>query len=75
MANSVANTGAFLGTGILQPWVGWAIDTALQTRAEGNILTVADYQTRMLMLFGFAVLGFLGTLRIRETYCRYIRVH
>jgi sugar phosphate permease len=75
MATSVANTGAFLGTGILQPWVGWAIDRAVQARNIGTSLTQADYQTGMWILFAFVALGFVATLYIRETYCRYVQAH
>lgn len=60
MATSVANTGAFLGTGILQPLVGRSIDLS------------GSYATGLWILFGFAVVGFVGALRVRETYCRYI---
>jgi len=60
MATSVANTGAFLGTGILQPLVGRSVDLS------------GSYTTGLWILFGFAVAGFFGALRIRETYCRYI---
>ena len=60
MATSVANTGAFLGTGILQPLVGRSIDLS------GN------YNTGLWILFGFAAIGFVGALLIRETYCRYV---
>jgi sugar phosphate permease len=69
MATSVVNTGAFLGAGILQPLVGWAIDTASQDHATDAI---AQYRAGMLILFGFVVLGFAASLRIRETYCRYV---
>jgi sugar phosphate permease len=60
MATSVANTGAFLGTGILQPLVGRSIDLS------------GSYTTGLWILFGFAAVGFVGALRIRETYCRYV---
>jgi hypothetical protein len=60
MATSVANTGAFLGTGILQPLVGRSIDLS------------GSYATGLWILFGFAAVGFVGALRIRETYCRYV---
>jgi len=60
MATSVANTGAFLGTGILQPLVGRSIDMS------------GSYSTGLWILFGFAAVGFVGALRIRETYCRYV---
>ncbi len=66
MATSVANTGAFLGTGILQPLVGWAIDRAQAAHAADM------YQTGMLIFLACVVIGLLGSLRVRETYCRYI---
>ena len=66
MATSVANTGAFLGAGILQPLVGWAIDRAQLAHAADT------YQTGMLIFLACAVIGLLGSLRVRETYCRYI---
>jgi sugar phosphate permease len=62
MATSVVNTGAFLGTGILQPLVGRSIDLS------------GSYTTGLWILFGFAAVGFIGALRIRETYCRYVAV-
>ena len=37
MATSVANTGAFLGTGILQPLVGWAIDQRARGACCGSV--------------------------------------
>ncbi len=60
MATSLANTGAFLGTGILQPLVGFSVDIT------------GGYTAGLWILFGFAVLGLVGALRIRETYCRYV---
>jgi len=60
MATSVANTGAFLGTGILQPLVGRSVDLS------GN------YQAGLWILFGFATVGVVGAVRIRETWCRYV---
>ena len=69
MATSVVNTGAFLGAGILQPLVGRAIDAASQDHAIGAI---AQYRAGMLIFFGFVVLGVAASLRIRETYCRYV---
>jgi sugar phosphate permease len=60
MATSVANTGAFLGTGILQPLVGKSVDLS------------GSFSAGLWILFGFAAVGFVGALRIRETYCRYV---
>ena len=68
IATSVANTGVFLGTGILQPLVGWTIDRA--GLAQG---TAAQYHAGMLIFFACVVFGFAGSLRVRETYCRYLR--
>jgi len=69
MATSVVNTGAFLGAGILQPLVGWAIDVA----SSGDAASAsAHYRGGMLIFFVFIVLGFAASLRIRETYCRYL---
>ena len=62
MATSVVNTGVFLGTGILQPLVGRSIDLS------------GSYTAGLWILFGFAAVGFVGALRIRETYCRYVTV-
>ncbi len=68
IATSVANTGVFLGTGILQPLVGWTIDRA--GLAQG---AAAQYHAGMLIFFACVVFGFVASLRVRETYCRYLR--
>ncbi|MBI3545143.1 MAG: MFS transporter [Gammaproteobacteria bacterium] len=68
MATSVVNTGVFFGTGVLQPLVGWTID-----RAGSALGASAQYRAGMLIFFGFAVFGFVNSLRVRETYCRYIQ--
>ena len=60
LAMSIANTSSFLGAGILQPLVGWSIDL------------LGSHATGLWILFGFAAVGFVGALRIRETYCRYV---
>lgn len=68
MATSVANTGVFLGTGILQPLVGWTIDRA--GPAQG---AAAQYHAGILIFFAFVAFGFVGSLCVRETYGRYVR--
>jgi len=73
MATSVVNTGAFLGTGILQPLAGWMIDRA--TLARGGSATLhqlSDYQVGLGAMLGFALMSLVATLFIRETCCRYI---
>lgn len=67
MATSVVNTGVFLGAGILQPLVGWTLDRA--GTAQGF---AAQYQTGILIFFACIVAGFAASLRVRETYCRYL---
>ncbi|MBI3574808.1 MAG: MFS transporter [Gammaproteobacteria bacterium] len=67
IATSVANTGVFLGTGILQPLVGWTIDRA--GLAQG---AASQYHAGILIIVVCVVFGFAGSLRVRETRCRYL---
>ncbi len=62
MATSVVNTGVFLGTGILQPLVGWTLDRMGTARG-----TAAQYQLGILIFFACVVAGFASGLRVRET--------
>ncbi|MFA6063735.1 MAG: MFS transporter [Gallionella sp.] len=71
MATSVVNIGGFMGTAIMQPLVGWAIDRA-HAPETGVALALADYQAGIAILLGFSLAGLLATLFIRETYCRYL---
>ena len=70
MATSVVNVGAFLGTAIMQPLVGWAIDHAHSGLGD-TPLGMSDYRAGLAILIGFALTGLVATLFIRETYCRY----
>jgi sugar phosphate permease len=72
MATSVVNTGAFLGTGIMQPLAGWMIDHAAGTHPATAAHALADYRAGMGMMLGVALMGLVATLFIRETYCRYL---
>lgn len=72
MATSVVNVGAFLGTAILQPLVGWAIDRA--HAGSGSPLGLADYQVGMGIMLGFALMGLVAIAFVRETYCKYVDV-
>jgi sugar phosphate permease len=73
MATSVVNLGAFLGTAIMQPLVGWAIDRAHDAHAT-DAMGIADYRAGIAILTGFSLVGLLGSLFVRETYCRFINV-
>jgi len=61
IATSVVNVGIFLGTGILQPWVGWVLDRG---RAAGDLAGAWD--RGILLLAGAAAFGALMTLVVRE---------
>lgn len=75
MATSVVNIGAFLGTAILQPLVGWAIDRAHAGAAGASAGAVAsglaEYQSGIAVLLAFSLMGLVAILFVRETFCRY----
>jgi len=60
MATSVVNVGIFLGTGILQPLIGWLLDRG---RAAGTVNEA--WLTAVAVLFGAAVFGFVAALFVR----------
>jgi sugar phosphate permease len=61
IATSVANVGIFLGTGIMQPLVGSAIDRG---RAAGDV--AGAWQHGMLVMAGAAAIGALLSFLVRE---------
>lgn len=67
MATSVVNIGGFLGTAIMQPLVGWAID-----HSRAGATGAGGYQSGIAILLGFSLMGLIATLFIRETCCRYV---
>jgi sugar phosphate permease len=71
MATSVVNTGGFLGTAIMQPLVGWAID---QSAHGTTVRSLADYQSGIAIMLVFSLLGWVAVLFIRETNCRYVSI-
>jgi len=71
MAMSVVNVGAFLGTAIMQPLVGWAIDRA-HAGAVAAPLGLSDYRSGIAILAGFSVMAFVATFFVRETCCKYV---
>ncbi|MEQ1630431.1 MAG: MFS transporter, partial [Gallionella sp.] len=68
---SVVNTGGFLGTAIMQPLVGWALDQSAHTTGVRNL---ADYQSGIAIMLGFSLMGWIAVLFIRETNCRYMNL-
>jgi sugar phosphate permease len=75
IATSVVNTGSFLGAGILQPLVGWVIDQSWSGQIQNGIriYTAENYQIGLTVMFGFALIGFVGACFIQETYGRYCK--
>jgi sugar phosphate permease len=71
MATGVVNVGAFLGTAILQPLVGWAIDHA-HAGTPLMPLGAGDYRAGIAILAAFSLSGLLAALFVRETNCRYV---
>jgi sugar phosphate permease len=61
IATAVVNVGIFVGTGILQPLIGWVLDRG---RAAGDLAGAWD--RGILLLAGAATLGALATLLVRE---------
>ena len=72
MAVSVVNMGCFIGTAIMQPVFGYLADLSWDGTTENGIRIYIeqDYRNGLLLMIIFAVLAFLGSLRIRETFAR-----
>jgi sugar phosphate permease len=61
MATSVVNVGVFLGTGLLQPIIGWQLDSV---RIAGNV--AGAWSRGILILAGAAAFGAACALCVRE---------
>lgn len=61
MATSVVNVGVFLGTGLLQPVIGWLLD---QGRAGGDL--AGAWARGILVLAGAAAFGAAGSFLVRD---------
>jgi sugar phosphate permease len=61
IATSVVNVGIFLGTGILQPLVGWLLDRG---RSAGD--AAGAWERAILLLAGAAIFGAAMTLIVRD---------
>jgi len=74
MAVSVVNTGAFLGTTLIQPLFGWVLDLTWNGAMVGDVRVYArtDYVGGFWVMFFFALIAAVGALRLRETHCRNI---
>ncbi len=61
MATSVVNVGVFLGTGLLQPIIGWQLDLG---RGAGDV--AGAWSRAVLILAGAAAFGAVASLLVRE---------
>jgi len=74
MSIALVNTGLFLGAAIMQPAFGWAMDLTWDgTLADGvRVYALADYRNGLWLSAGFAGIGLIAALFVRETRCRNI---
>jgi MFS family permease len=61
IATAIANTGIFLGAGVLQPLVGWAIDRGRLAGDEG-----AGWQAGIAIMAAAAAIGAAASFAVRE---------
>ncbi|NEX23556.1 MFS transporter [Thiorhodococcus mannitoliphagus] len=72
MAIALVNTGLFLGAAIMQPAFGWAMDLTWDGAMQGDlrVYALSDFRNGLWLSAGFALLGLIGALFVRETGCR-----
>lgn len=69
MTIALVNTGLFLGAAILQPAFGWVMDLTWDGTLSDGVrhYARADYRNGLWLSAGFALVGLIGALAIRET--------
>lgn len=74
MAIALVNTGLFLGAAIMQPAFGWAMDLTWDgALVDGvRVYTLNDYRNGLWLSAGFAGIGLIAAIFVRETGCRNI---
>lgn len=74
MSIALVNTGLFLGAAIMQPAFGWAMDLTWDgALVDGvRVYALADYRNGLWLSAGFAAIGLIAALFVRETGCRNI---
>ncbi len=72
MAISVVNTGLFLGAAIMQPLFGWALDLGWDGTVQQGARVYAPngYRHALWLMEGFAIIGLVASLRLRETFAQ-----
>ncbi len=74
MAVSVVNTGAFIGTSLMQPLFGFVLDMGWDGSMVNNarVYAPSDYRNALFMMLFFGIIGVMGALCTTETHCRNI---
>jgi MFS family permease len=67
MAIAIANIGGFVASGILQPLVGWVVDSGAGMVAGGS---AAAYRLGIGVLVLWSLIGIVAAFRVSETRCR-----
>ena len=67
MAIAIANIGGFVASGVLQPLVGWAVDSGAGVVAGGS---AAAYRLGVGVLVAWSLIGIVAACRLTETRCR-----
>lgn len=67
MAIAIANIGGFVASGVLQPLVGWVVDSGAGMVAAGG---AAAYRLGIGVLVAWSLLGIVAAFRLTETRCR-----
>lgn len=72
MAMGLSNIGPFLGGALLQPLFGWALDLRWEGLVQegARVYPLSAFQLAFIVGSVFVAVGVLGTLLIKETYCR-----
>ena len=72
MAIALVNTGAFLGAALLQPLLGWVMDSTWSGAVANGVRVygAADYRAGFGPMLAGAALAVLASLFFRETRCR-----
>lgn len=74
MAVSVVNTGCFIGTSIMQPLLGYVMDTSWSGEMVNSVRVYSEnsyHQSFLLVLF-FSIIALVGSMGLKETRGRNI---
>jgi MFS family permease len=74
MATSTANIGAFIGTALMQPTMGWMLDHSQKIAQlplfSGTLSSFHPFKPIFALMWVFHLFSLMCILAIRETYCK-----